>query len=1342
MAQIRIQGPAIGSDLGTVSVTTGNDTASVSIPAFAAAPVMRLPLIAGPQAEGDIAALDTSRLSNVTSIQWRVRGGADLGVATTQDLTGLGGDFVEAVTVSDEGTLTSPPVLVHTLMMMNGMPMVGHNRDDAAVVALASHDKMNRVATQNGNWSDPATWTAGAIPRNDDSVLIPNGVVVTYDVDAPETLIRRLRVDGTFRLATDRNTHLYVRDVIGDRMSRIAFGNSLTDRINHNNQATITIEGQSSLDLTEDPRLFGRGIVTLGRFDTFGAEKLNHSLAAFGQAAGDTSIVLEKFPTGWGIGDQIIIGGTAIKRNTTVGEGIPDVAEDEIVTITAISGQTVNFTPALVNDHNNQNTRAPENTTVRPMVQLRAQSRNLIVQSQTLAPSSQRGHIMVMHMHSRQDVWDIGLIGLGRTEKDKRIGAIDTDGTFKTYELNGTSGDWEIVNVALTQDANLRGRYSYHSHMVGYGHAEAGRPVPQLVNVTVEGTPGWAVAHHDCEMDIRSSSAFRFYGCGFIGEQGGELGVWDDLSAMQATALNRTQSTLDNAPKGHQSAWFGLGGDYFNDGYGFGYRGRSLKTTRCIATSCSWGHVFWHRFLSDGSDQSLFDVTDPPRSRIDLQELGLFNNSNAQEPENWPVSSFPIIHFADCGATACLSGTFVSKGDPRQQHDYNVIWKGFKAWGSLDRGVMIEYVATYILVDIEVVDGPYGGNGIDLGNNNYQIALVRPRTEGCQFNGIRVSGSTLYPDNSANPDDWDAATNPRFFVIGHDSVNDGQDVRYTNQGAKPFEQIAYINDDFDATYIDYDLNPTETWPDVIGTWNGTLADSSITSGPDNTNLKGGNHPVGLPIAPKTYGDSLFPQGASPIRVRSFINEYGYYQFGGSDVLVQRDIISDVLTGRPAKFTAFWQADNPIDFGTDNGPVVMGAAVSANDILLTVAPGGSVTFDALAGVTGGTGTFEIDPADFTAPDYGKFDINYSTGQVTFTARPGVEGQSDFGYLFIRSVRETGATATETRTYGTRQIRVLITFDATLAAPVHGSDFTFQPSSGATTFAVNLLQPPQSGGRRILVTQYSTDGGTTWRRLCNGWPRTTVPVSVKSDGTTLEAGLQNVRLRYLTDHEYGYSPTTADIPAVVGQPVTLIFGQSNAGFLANNDSMQNQIAGLGGDTIELVSAVGGAGATGIDAPWNIVDGNTQAGAAYADLLVDVNTYLTANPHAFIATGAWIHGETDAPLATTRGNYEQNVTAIFDGIRAQVGEDFPITVTGISDLQGSWTDFATDQMTGFMLDLAANVTNVSFMDTEAIITANGFVKEDVLTDNFHWNGMFLDLMAEGIMAEPAIRARYGIV
>lgn len=1354
MAEIKLQGPAIGADLGTVTVTGDGRTGSVEIPAFGGAAnsaASVLPLISGPQADGDTATVDTSRLTNVTAIQWRVTGGANLGTTATQDLTGLGGSRVEVQTVSDEGTLVSPSLLVHTLMMH-----ASHNVADAALVALATHDTADRVASQSGDWSNPSTWVGGVVPANGESVLIPHGRDVSYDVDAPDVLIPQLRVDGDFRFATDTSSHLYVRDFVGDRASSINIGNSLNDRVQSDVQVAVTFEGQTPLDLVTDPELLGRGLVTIGALNIFGSEMLNHSRAAFPEEAGSRSVVLEELPVGWKPGMKIIVGATDTILPWLADTGMVDVSQDETVTITRVVGNVVHFLPALVHNHNCQNTRA-DRQDVRPMVQLKAESRNIIIKSEVLAPVTQRGHIMVMHMHSRTDVWDVGLIELGRTDKSRPVGGRVANDMFEYYDADvGQFG--AKVQVPMTADANIRGRYSFHTHIVGYDHEGAGRPMPTAVNVTIDGNPGWGFTQHDCEMNVRTSSVIRAYGCGFVGEQGGELGEWHDLSVMQATAVNRTAGFLSSTAKGHHGN-LGVAGDFFRDGYAFGYRGRAITVTKCVATTCVVGHVFWHR----GGGDELFETSNPPRDRMDLKEAGLFNSDpDLRSPDLWKNEHYPIIHFTDCGANACLFGTFISKQTPAQGHDYNVLWKGFFAHGCRIRGVDIEYIATYILQDIDIVmseegfSHSLGQQGLNVGNNCYQIALVRPRVEGCLFAGVVISGVVAPPlaDSGKTAESFDAATEPRFWIIGYDSIGNGTRLNYTNGGNKTFDQIGIDVPDLAGDYINYSLSPTETYPDVVATWDGTNF-GIITSRPSNAlGMKVGSTPMNLPLADKVWEDTFFPgrvptqdeidNNVTPtdgaLKIVATVNNEGYSQYNGNDVLVQREIISDVLSGRPSKFTCLWQADTAINFGVDNGPIALSTPVTAPDELLVVAPGGSVTFNALAGASGGSGTYEIDPGDYTEPDYGKLDIDYATGMVTYTARPGVKDQSDFGYVLIRSVRDTGAVKTETRAYGSKRIAFLITDDATMQAMVHRTNYHFAEVSGSNSFDVKLVKRPFSGGRRILSVQYSTDAGATWRRLCQNYPLTTIRVDVGSDGNAITSQA-NVRLRYQTDHEHGFSPETPDVAAVGGDPVTLIFGQSNAGYLDGSNAMFMALGEYGVAVTELTSTAGGAAATTDNGPWNIVDGTgPQAGEAYTNLTTAVSNYLAANPDAYIASAVWVHGETDAGQIPQRVNYETNVTAIFNGIREVVGYDFPISATGITDTQ-SIASGAVANINTSMQALAANVSGVYYVDLEAIITRNGFVAGDVLLDALHWNNFFLEFVAEEVIAEQNIRVRYGI-
>src|SRR5690349_14209906 len=89
----------------------------------------------------------------------------------------------------------------------------------------AADDPLVIRSVQNGAWSAPATWDMGRVPKAGDRVLIRAGDEVEYDVVSDQA-IRVLKIAGTLRFATDRDTRLdvgLIRVEAGDEVSDEGF---------------------------------------------------------------------------------------------------------------------------------------------------------------------------------------------------------------------------------------------------------------------------------------------------------------------------------------------------------------------------------------------------------------------------------------------------------------------------------------------------------------------------------------------------------------------------------------------------------------------------------------------------------------------------------------------------------------------------------------------------------------------------------------------------------------------------------------------------------------------------------------------------------------------------------------------------------------------------------------------------------------------------------------------------------------------------------------------------------------------------------------------------------------
>ena len=88
--------------------------------------------------------------------------------------------------------------------------------------------------------------------------------------------------------------------------------------------------------------------------------------------------------------------------------------------------------------------------------------------------------------------------------------------------------------------------------------------------------------------------------------------------------------------------------------------------------------------------------------------------------------------------------------------------------------------------------------------------------------------------------------------------------------------------------------------------------------------------------------------------------------------------------------------------------------------------------------------------------------------------------------------------------------------TTAQAITISDWSLQQANG-TAFALSLDSLPDSGGQRIKKVEYTTDGGTSWKRLCYGWVLGLHVLKEHSFGTNLTAQeeIANIQVRYVTD-----------------------------------------------------------------------------------------------------------------------------------------------------------------------------------------------------------------------------------
>lgn len=919
--------------------------------------VTGLPRINSGQYPTDTLTLDLTGLTGIETTTWRFMGGATIGTELEQSPMGYAGSLIECAVACDQGVLVTPAVMIYMPMMS-----ASHNADDVAVLNLAPHHEATHIAIADGNWTSPATWFGGTVPRNGANVLIPAGREVIYDQHKSFRL-NWIRVDGTLKTSLTKSTYCLVDTHITTRGGRFECGTPeerlpsqyTAEWVISNRICRASVNTPSNLDLDSDPKLIGRGILSQGARVMAGSFKTSWLKTANGSApmAGATSATLAFVPTGWVVGDEIVIGGTGY--STTV--------ETETRTISAIDGAVVSWVDGLLYDHDHRNPSV-NRTDLQPGIA--NMTRNVKIRSENSeVPAYQRGHTMDMHMMCHLKLDNVEHVSLGRTIKGDATpsGKIDENGDFKTSGV--TSGAFNTVE--MTADANVQSRYSIHIHKAGQDKAET----DSVVGCTVRDGKGWGITHHDSRALINFNVTAYIDGAGIVSETGNETGEW--IGNFSTGMRNRDNDTPKNAENP-----MGLNGDFFRRGYCFASTSRAVINYLNFAQDGSYGHVWYHRAagLTPPIDHNVSDLF--------LKDLRTFRNDGTMA-----ISDHPLIG-ANFNESAGMygGGLFITKSGPEQGHGFMTNIHGFTSWAFNMHGAEIEYIAQYGVTDWDIIAPATGLRvGLVIGNNTAHVSVVRPKTEQC-LTGIQINGGAGITQGG----EFNLTTEPRYVVVAHSSKSDGEKINYGNDGN--LVTVVYATE---PTYIE----PSHTLPFKLGEWDGSAApDAGITAAATglltDTVSSGGALPspvddLGLLTnSPNSDNDAL--------DCRTYVQTNGYWNVSGVPYIIFPFYAHDRITGDWIKT---WHGIE-ITGGAESAYNLEGTyTLSANapavsPASLSVAQNGSDTIDVLAlasDVDGGTLTLSD---SYLPPKHGRLSI--SGGVVTYAPFEGFTG-SDKAQLAV-------------------------------------------------------------------------------------------------------------------------------------------------------------------------------------------------------------------------------------------------------------------------------------------------------------------------------------------------------
>ncbi len=454
------------------------------------------------------------------------------------------------------------------------------------------------TATSSGNWSTASTW-GGILPVNDDRVHIPNGITVTVDgMITEEFKSVRIADGGKLQFATNVNTELRTEYLFSSMMGELEIGKS-SNKIATDVTANLVFAERGGTTSNFDPERYVPGAVLMGTTTMHGADKTNWLTLQTHPSAGATQFVLNTAPSGWQVGDKLVVAGTDPITNVSI-SSTSEFEKDEVVTITAISGNTVTFTPALVRDH-----KAPSQASDLD-VHVANLSRNIVISSENTSVTSisgefrkPRGHIMFMHTLN-VDVRYVEANNLGRTDKN----IILDDWDFTDLDANQNTG-----STVTNGKRNPRGRYSFHFHRGGLDTSVfpakpiTPLPTPAYVEGCVVNTdPGWGYVNHSARVDFVRNVSYNVVGGAFNTEAGNETGSFTENIAIRTV---NTANPIMFAPRPRAS--YTEGGptnsladlkenrqDFAWQGDGFWFHGTGVTVQGNVVSGCT-GHayVYW-----------------------------------------------------------------------------------------------------------------------------------------------------------------------------------------------------------------------------------------------------------------------------------------------------------------------------------------------------------------------------------------------------------------------------------------------------------------------------------------------------------------------------------------------------------------------------------------------------------------------------------------------------------------------------------------------------------------------------------------------------------------------------
>ena len=334
-------------------------------------------------------------------------------------------------------------------------------------------------SVQSGNWSDPATWSAGRIPGASDAVTIAAGDTVTYDLAASRVAGVRIEpgatlvFDAQMDVALETNANVIVEGTLRLRPQE---PNSSAHRNSSRDWGPYFVHTLRFVDVDEtkfvgggmEPLASDVGLWVMGEgvLDVAGAPKTGWVRLAGGALQGENRITLDRVPVGWRNGDTIVIVPT---EHPDVGER--SWAGFEVRTVATADGATMHLDAPLAHDHPAVDNPFSDEVHTAEVLNL---SRNVRIEgtgdgSASFQPSDNgRAHVFIRSAKP-QSVQYAELVLLGPRGPDERDPTHGIQGRYPLhFHHNGDTSRGSLVEGVVVRQSGNRAFVPHASHGITF----------------------------------------------------------------------------------------------------------------------------------------------------------------------------------------------------------------------------------------------------------------------------------------------------------------------------------------------------------------------------------------------------------------------------------------------------------------------------------------------------------------------------------------------------------------------------------------------------------------------------------------------------------------------------------------------------------------------------------------------------------------------------------------------------------------------------------------------------------------------------------------------------------